>query len=141
MADRLSKKQRSINMSHIKNRDTIIEVKVRKFLFHSGFRYRKNDKRYPGIPDIVLPKYKTVIFVNGCFWHQHQNCKRATLPETKRDFWKRKLSGNSVNDKFNKEHLERMGWYVIVVWQCELEKDFNGIMHRIVDIISSRVKK
>ncbi|MCF0115816.1 MAG: DNA mismatch endonuclease Vsr, partial [Erysipelotrichaceae bacterium] len=87
MADKFTKDQRSRNMSHIRGKDTSIEVKVRKYLFSKGFRYRKNVKTLPGTPDIVLPKYRTVIFVNGCFWHRHEGCKLATTPSTNESFW------------------------------------------------------
>lgn len=99
MSDNFSQKTRKKIMSSVKNKDTEIEIIVRKFLFSKGFRYRKNDKRYPGSPDIVLPKYKTVIFVNGCFWHGHQDCLKAKLPETNKDFWIKKINKNISRDK------------------------------------------
>ena len=121
MADRHSKEKRSYNMSQVKNKETKPEVFVRKYLFANGFRYRKNDKRLPGCPDIVLPKYKTIIFINGCFWHQHEDCKYAALPETNIEFWKEKLSGNKQRDVEKIKQLETLGWRVIVVWTCELK--------------------
>ena len=121
MADNHTKEKRSYNMSCVKNKDTKPEVFVRKYLFMNGFRYRKNDKRLPGHPDIVLPKYKTVIFVNGCFWHQHEGCEYAVLPETNKAFWKEKLEGNKRRDEKKIELLESTGWRVIVVWTCELK--------------------
>lgn len=135
MADRLTKEQRSLNMSHVKGKNTKIEVLVRSYLFREGFRFRKNDKRLPGHPDVVLPKYKTVIFVNGCFWHQHPGCKKATIPETNHDFWAKKLESNVVNDKLIRDALEKMGWKVITVWECELKKHFSDVMTRIVHIL------
>ncbi len=122
-------------MSHVKSKDTSIEKNVRSALFRDGFRFRKNVKILPGTPDIVLPKYKTVIFVNGCFWHRHAGCKRATLPATRREFWERKLSTNVVNDKLHKDALYRAGWRVITVWQCELETDFKQVLQRIEQIL------
>jgi len=120
MADIFTKKKRSEIMSKISGKETKPEILVRKFLFANGFRYRKNDKRYPGKPDIVLPKYKTVIFVHGCFWHGH-NCPAGKLPETRKDFWKNKIQGNIERDKKNKIELEKKGWRVITIWQCELK--------------------
>ena len=120
MADHLTVEQRSWNMSRIRGKDTAIEVKVRQYLFAKGFRFRKNDKRYPGKPDIVLPKYQTVIFIHGCFWHRHPGCKNATIPKTRTDFWTNKFNRNVENDCKNKELLESSGWKVIIVWECEL---------------------
>ena len=108
-------------MSRIRAEETKPEETVRKFLFSHGFRYRKNDKRYPGKPDIVLPKYRTIIFVHGCFWHGHENCKAATLPKTNTDFWKKKISENIARDQKNIETLRKEGWNVITIWQCEIE--------------------
>ncbi len=107
-------------MSKISGKETKPEILVRRFLYANGFRFRKNDKRYPGKPDIVLPKYKTVIFVHGCFWHGH-NCKAGKLPETRKEFWKEKINGNIERDKNNQKELEQLGWKVITIWQCELK--------------------
>lgn len=115
------KKTRSYNMSRIKGKNTKPEELVRKYLFSQGFRYRKNDKRLPGSPDIVLPKYKTVIFVNGCFWHGHEGCKYFVRPKSNEDFWKNKIETNIARDKKKTEALEALGWNVIVVWECELK--------------------
>ena len=131
MADSLSKEKRSWNMSQIHGTNTKIEVKVRKYLFHEGFRFRKNDKRYPGKPDVVLPKYRTVIFVNGCFWHQHKGCKNATIPKTRTEFWIKKLQRNVENDKKHISELETSGWKVITLWECELEKNFEQSMEQV----------
>lgn len=116
------KKTRSYNMSRIKGKNTKPEEIVRKYLFSKGFRYRKNDKRLPGTPDIVLPKYKTVIFVNGCFWHGHESCKYFVWPKNNADFWKKKIEDNISRDKNVIEMLKRQNWSVIVVWECELKK-------------------
>lgn len=123
MTDRHSADVRSFNMSHIHSRDTTLEVKVRKYLFSKGFRYRKNDRRYPGKPDIVLPKYKTVIFINGCFWHMHEGCRYTVLPKSNTEFWTPKLRKNKERDARNTSMLETMGWKVITVWECELRKN------------------
>ena len=135
MSDSLTPEKRSWNMSQIKGQDTKIEVKVRRYLFSRGFRFRKNDKRYPGKPDVVLPKYKTIIFVNGCFWHRHKGCKDATIPKTRTEFWLAKLNRNVEKDKQNQERLISDGWKVIVLWECELEKQFDSIMERTVNQI------
>ena len=115
-------KTRSYNMSRVKGKDTKPEEIVRKYLFSQGFRYRKNDKRLLGKPDIVLPKYKTVIFVNGCFWHKHEGCKYFVWPKSNSEFWKEKIESNIVRDKKQYEELKNAGWHVIIVWECELKK-------------------
>ncbi len=117
-----TRETRSYNMSQIKNKNTKPEEIVRKYLFGRGMRYRKNDKRLPGHPDIVLPKYKTVVFVNGCFWHIHENCRYFKWPENNAEFWKNKLEGNKKRDMENIQRLSESGWKVIVVWECELKK-------------------
>lgn len=109
-------------MAKIRGEETQPEIVVRKFLFSQGFRFRKNVKTLPGKPDIVLPKYKTVIFIHGCFWHKHKNCKKAQLPETRKEFWKNKINGNVERDKKNIRELKKTGWQVIVLWQCRLGK-------------------
>ena len=118
--DRLSSEARSENMAKIRNSDTIPEKIVRKYLYSKGLRYRKNDKRYPGKPDIVLNKYNTVIFVNGCFWHCHEGCKDFKLPKTNTAFWEKKLINNAERDKLNYDKLRSDGWNVIIIWECEL---------------------
>lgn len=128
MTDRISPEHRSWNMSRIKGKDTKIEVQVRSWLFSKGFRFRKNDKRYPGKPDIVLPKYKTAIFINGCFWHRHECCKYATTPKTRTDFWLEKFKRNVANDRLHVQQLEEQGWSVITLWECELKKEFDARM-------------
>lgn len=121
MADNHTKEIRSMNMSHIRSTDSKPEEVVRKYLFSQGFRYRKNDKRLPGKPDIVLPKYKTVIFVNGCFWHKH-DCPRFVWPASNQEYWIPKILRNVERDKENYTTLENKGWRVLVVWECELKK-------------------
>lgn len=137
MSDKLSPERRSWNMSQIKGKDTKIEVEVRKYLFAKGYRFRKNDKRYPGKPDIVLPKYNVAIFIHGCFWHRHTGCKNATTPKTRTDFWIEKFEKNVKNDQIKQEKLRELGWKVIVVWECELEKDFDGTMRRLDTFINT----
>ena len=121
MADNHSKAVRSKNMSHIRSKDTKPEITVRKYLFAKGFRDRKNVKELPGCPDIVLPKYRTVIFVNGCFWHKH-DCSRFVWPSSNTDYWRSKIVQNVERDKENKEQLNKNGWKVLVVWECQLKK-------------------
>ncbi|MBM6766304.1 DNA mismatch endonuclease Vsr [Faecalicoccus pleomorphus] len=125
--DTMTKEQRHRNMSHIKSKNTSLEILVRKRLFRDGFRYRINVSNLPGKPDIVLPKYHTVIFVNGCFWHRH-NCKLATMPKTHTDFWKRKFEQNVKNDLANHKKLRNLGWHVIILWECEIKEDFEQLM-------------
>lgn len=122
MSDVHNKETRSYNMSQIKGKDTKPEELVRKFLFSKGLRYRKNDKRYPGHPDIVLPKYNTIIFVHGCFWHLHENCRYAKLPSSNIEFWRNKLYANKTRDEDVQKKLKESGWNVIIVWECQLKK-------------------
>lgn len=122
MADVHTPEQRSYNMSRIRNKNTKPEERVRKYLFSQGFRYRKNDGRLPGKPDIVLPKYRTVIFVNGCFWHGHEDCRYFVWPQNNAEFWKNKISGNIHRDRRNRQLLAEQGWQVIDIWECELKK-------------------
>lgn len=121
--DRHTKDQRSFNMSRIKSVNTTPEILLRKKLFAQGFRYRKNVKTLPGKPDIVLKKYMTVIFVNGCFWHGHNDCKYYVIPKTRTDFWVEKINRNIERDKKNIEKLKSAGWKVIIVWECDLKKE------------------
>ena len=121
MADNHSKEVRSLNMSHIRSKNSKPEELVRKYLFSKGFRYRKNVKTLPGCPDIVLPKYKTVIFVNGCFWHKH-DCPRFVWPSTNEEYWRPKIMGNVERDKRNLAELQQLSWTVLTVWECELKK-------------------
>ena len=121
MSDVHSKKIRSYNMSQVKGKNTKPEMLVRKFLHANGFRYKLHDKSLPGKPDIVLPKYKTIIEVQGCFWHAHKNCKYFKLPQTNIEFWKEKISKNINRDKENHKKIETLGWNLIVIWECELK--------------------
>lgn len=114
------KKTRSYNMSRIKGKETKAEVVVRKYLFANGFRYRKNVRQLPGTPDIVLPKYKTCIFINGCFWHGHEGCRYFVVPKTNTEFWLNKIEANRQRDIRKINDLHMLGWKVITIWECEL---------------------
>lgn len=121
MADTHSKETRSKNMSHIRSTNSKPEETVRKYLFSKGLRYRKNVRSLPGCPDIVLPKYRTVIFVNGCFWHKH-DCGRFVWPSSNEEYWHRKISRNIERDAENQKLLSEQGWRVLVIWECQLKK-------------------
>ena len=126
-----------MNMSRIRSTNSKPEEIVRKYLFSKGFRYRKNVKKLPGCPDIVLPKYKTVIFVNGCFWHKH-DCPRFVWPSSNQEYWKPKILRNVERDKNNCRELSIMVWNVITIWECELKKKvFEGTMERVILQITS----
>lgn len=118
-----SKEIRSFNMSRIRGKNTKPEEVVAKYLFSQGFRYRRNVKKLPGTPDIVMKKYKTVIFINGCFWHAHEGCKYFLLPDNNKEFWEEKLFRNRERDFEKKIQLEKLGWKVITIWECQLKKD------------------
>ena len=124
MADVLTPEQRRKCMSRIRSRNTRPEIIIRKFLFAHGFRFRINVKRLPGTPDIVLRKYKTVIFVNGCFWHGHEGCRYFRLPKSNVDFWKNKIERNKERDLQERIKLRDMGWHVIQFWECQLKHLF-----------------
>jgi DNA mismatch endonuclease (patch repair protein) len=127
MADVHSKKVRSYNMSQIKGKNTKPEILVRKFLHSKGFRFRLHDSKLPGKPDIILPKYKTVIFVHGCFWHGHENCKYFVLPKTRTEWWAAKINGNIANDNKKSSLLKKAGWKVIHIWECQLKLNKSDI--------------
>ncbi len=120
MADIFTKQKRSEIMATVKNKNTKPEIQVRKALFKRGFRYRINDKKLSGSPDIVLPKYHTVVFVHGCYWHGHENCSKAIKPSTNKDFWNTKINKNRIRDKKAQIDLNTSGWNVIVIWECQL---------------------
>ena len=126
MADVHSKATRSYNMSRIRSKDTKPEMLVRRFLHKSGFRYRLHVKDMPGKPDIVLPKYKTVIFIHGCFWHGHEGCSKAALPTTRTEWWREKINRNIQNDKNAEAALMAANWNIITIWQCELKINWQG---------------
>lgn len=121
MADVHSKKTRSYNMSQIKGKNTKPELLVRKFLFSKGFRYTLHNKNLPGKPDIILPKHRTVIFVHGCFWHGHKNCKYFVVPKTRTAWWLNKINSNIANDKRKHSSLVKQGWKIITIWECKLK--------------------
>ena len=122
MSDTLTPSQRSYNMSRIRSRNTTPERAVRHALWHKGYRYRLNDKRLPGSPDLVLPKYRAVIFINGCFWHGHRGCTKYVDPKTNEAFWREKIARNIARDELNAQRLDTLAWTVITVWECELSK-------------------
>lgn len=119
--DKLTKEQRHRCMASIRGKNTKPEILVRKFLFSRGFRYRLNHPRLPGRPDIVLRKYRTVIFVNGCFWHGHEGCKYFVIPKTNTEFWAAKIGRNQARDREELKKLAAMGWHCITVWECQLK--------------------
>jgi DNA mismatch endonuclease (patch repair protein) len=120
--DIISEERRSWNMSRIRGKDTKPELVVRSLLHKMGYRFRLHRKDLPGKPDIVLPKYNTLIFVHGCFWHRHRNCKYAYMPKSKIEFWRDKFDGTIKRDKKHQEQLRNMGWKVHVIWECEIKK-------------------
>lgn len=122
MPDTMTPEQRHRCMSNIGSKNTKPEMIVRRWLWRQGFRYRLNVKRLPGTPDIVIPKLSTVIFVNGCFWHAHQGCDKYRVPSTNVSFWEEKFKRNRERDARNYNSLHKMGWYVLVVWECQLDK-------------------
>jgi len=141
--DTISKKQRSRNMSHIRSKNTMPELLVRSILHRMGFRFRLHDRSLPGCPDIVLKRWKTVVFVNGCFWHRHEGCQYAYVPKTRRSFWSKKFAGNVRRDAEHAAALRFLGWRIKVVWECELrhprtvKNRFKRVCHPIAGVTSS----
>ena len=127
--------QRSRNMSAIKSKNTKPEIKVRKLLHSMGYRFRLHSKDLPGSPDIVLPKYKTVIFVHGCFWHRHENCKYASTPKTRKEFWNKKFTENKKRDSEIQEKIKILDWRSVVIWECET-KNIENLRDKIIDVFS-----
>ena len=123
MADRITPEHRSWNMSRIRGRDTVPELMVRSIVHRLGFRFSLRRTDLPGKPDIVLPRFRTVIFVHGCFWHRHGSCRNSVLPKTRRGFWLSKLDSNVARDRRNAAALRTLGWHVLVVWECELKNN------------------
>ncbi len=139
MADTVDKERRSEIMSSVKRFNTKPEIIVRKYLFSNGFRFRLHNKKLPGKPDIKLKKYNSLIFVNGCFWHGHSNCKIYVMPKTNKKFWYSKIENNIKRDKRNLRELKKLGWKVIVIWECELKnKNRESTLQRIVNKILSK---
>ncbi len=138
MADVHNSKIRSYNMSQIKSKNTKPEILVRKFLFSKGLRYRLNDKKLSGKPDLVFKKLQTVVFIHGCFWHGHENCKLYSIPKTRTEFWVNKIETNKQRDKRNIKKLKREGWRVLVIYECKLhtkirEKSLDKLLARLSD--------
>ena len=138
MADTVSKEKRSEIMSPVTGKETKPEIIVRKYLFARGLRYRKNVKRLPGTPDIVFPKYKTAVFVNGCFWHGHKGCKYSHLPSSNFEYWEKKIADNIERDERKKRELEGLGYRVLIIWQCQLKSNtkietLEALYHNIVN--------
>ena len=126
--------QRSRNMSAIKSKNTKPEIKVRKVLHSMGYRFRLHSKDLPGSPDIVLPKYKTVIFVHGCFWHRHENCKYASIPKTRQEFWNKKFKENIKRDSEIQDKIKNLDWLSVVIWECET-KNIENLRKKIIDVL------
>jgi DNA mismatch endonuclease, patch repair protein len=135
MVDSISVDRRSWNMSRIKGRDTKPEKALRSLLHRAGFRFRLQVKELPGRPDIVLPRYRTAIFVHGCFWHRHEGCRNATTPTTRTEFWQSKFDSNVERDHRNVQALKQAGWRVETVWECELKKDATGVVQHLSGVL------
>lgn len=134
MTDHLTKEKRSWNMSRIRSKDTKPEIIVRSLLHHLGYRFRLHSKKLPGKPDIVLTKYKTVIFVHGCFWHRHKDCSRATMPKSNQEYWNAKFERNVQRFKEVSEQIKSLGWKVTVVWECEV-KDIDALTEHLCGVL------
>jgi len=143
MSDRLSPDQRSRLMSKVRHKDTEAERRVRSFLHARGFRFRKNVSTLAGSPDIVLPKYKAIVFVHGCFWHGHSGCRKSRLPSTRTDFWCQKVATNQRRDRKKIADLMNSGWRVAVIWQCALERseNFRAYMEELMQWIPSALEQ
>lgn len=137
--DKLTKEQRHKCMSSIKGKDTKPELLVRKFLFKRGYRYRLNHPRLPGHPDLVMLKYRSVIFVNGCFWHGHEGCKYFILPKSNTDFWKTKIERNKERDIEVQKELAKMGWHCITIWECQLRPNIKDQTLESLDYILNHI--
>lgn len=136
MSDSISPERRSYNMSRVRGKDTKPEKLVRSILHRLGFRFRKNVSELPSKPDIVLPKYKTIIFVHGCFWHQHEGCKKSHLPKSNIEFWQDKLAKNVARDKLSVEKLISEGWSVFVIWECET-KNIEELERKLLSLLDN----
>lgn len=128
-------------MSKIRSKDTKPELALRKALFARGFRYRVNDTKLPGKPDIVLPKYKTAIFLHGCFWHKHEGCKYSYTPKTNTKFWVDKITSNAKRDKVNAEKLRMLGWNVLTIWECEIRHKYKHHLASLIDRIAAAIRE
>lgn len=132
-ADNLTPEQRKKTMSRIRSRDTKPEMLVRSYLHGKGYRYRLHRRDLPGCPDLVFAQYRVVVFVHGCFWHQHPGCPRAVMPKTRQEYWRPKLQRNVQRWNENMKKLERLGWKVLVVWECQLESSLEDICEALID--------
>lgn len=139
MADFMTTAQRSRAMSKVTGKNTKPEMKIRSGLHRIGFRFRLNDKKLPGKPDIVLRKYSKIIFVHGCFWHHHINCSKSKMPQTRKEFWENKIRNNVIRDQENIRKLKNMGWYVAIVWECATKKQKDLI--NTIDTLNGWIKK
>ena len=139
--DTLTSEKRSWNMSRIRGKNTKPELAVRSMLHRLGYRFRIADKTLPGKPDIVLPRYGAVIFVHGCFWHRHPECKYAYMPKSKIEFWSKKFEANVLRDKNNLSLLKKAGWLPIVVWECEIERNATATLDKVSRVLKRRLKK
>ncbi|MEL4454840.1 DNA mismatch endonuclease Vsr [Lutimonas vermicola] len=142
MADVHNKETRSYNMNRIKGKDTKPEIPIRKHLFSKGFRFRLHDKNLLGKPDIVLKKYKTVIFVNGFFWHGHRNCKYAVIPKTRTEWWKEKIKNTKSRDSLHQSEIEKSGWNFIIIWECDLNKmNMSGTLSNLTSLLRNKTSE
>ena len=130
MTDKISSSARSKNMAAIKGKDSKPEIIVRRYLHKLGYRFRLHRKDLPGKPDIALPRFKTVIFVHGCFWHRHEQCRNSVMPKSNVSFWRKKLGGNVARDRMNVELLKEQGWKVLIIWECEVKNEI--FLHNLV---------
>lgn len=140
MADRITKEHRSWNMSRIKGSDTKPERMLRSALHQAGFRFRLHDKRLSGKPDLVLKKYKTVIFVHGCFWHRHKDCDKAYTPKSNIEFWENKFRRTVERDKQQSKELSKSGWEVIIIWECQIERDLSSVVALVRACLKTKLK-
>lgn len=139
MADRISQEHRSWNMSRIRGKDTGPEKRLRSLLHRGGFRFRLHDPRLPGKPDLVLRRYKAVIFVHGCFWHRHPACSNATTPKSRVEFWRAKFEGTVERDRRKADELRCQGWQVITVWECDLRRNPDLVLAEISQLLENNV--
>ena len=140
MADVVDKETRSRMMAGIRGRDTKPEITVRKFLHKSGFRFRLSPADIVGKPDIVLPRYKTVILVHGCYWHRHPGCRFATMPKTNTAFWKNKFDSNVLRDDFVRKQLKKIGWKVFVIWECQVNEKRLGLLSNRIKAVLAKTE-
>lgn len=141
MIDSLTPEKRSWNMSRIKGKNTRPEMLLRSLLHHAGFRFRLHPEKLPGKPDIVLPRYKTAVFVNGCFWHRHENCRFAYFPNSRQEFWMEKFNATVLRDENKKQLLIADGWHVMTIWECELKKEPAAVANRLSDYLKALEEK